>query len=259
MSLFEETATVRQRLVPGPGAVELVLAAPKMAQAIRPGQFVMVRSEAAGAPYLGRPMSYFQRSPSGISILFRIVGAGTRHLAGLVPGAVLRLLGPLGQPYADPPPGEVWLVGGGVGVAPLYDWALMLRQGGQRVVAVVGARTKDQLLGDAAFLQAADRCLVTTDDGTAGQRAQVVDVLSDRAQSVYACGPLGMLQAVKRWAEGRRAPTYLTLEARMACGFGACLGCTVAAAHPDARLGAYGHYLRVCHEGPTFLAEEVSL
>lgn len=259
MSVSQEWAGVVKLLAPAPDAVELVLQAPKMAAAISPGQFVMLLSEAAGAPYLGRPMSYFRRSADTISVLFRVVGTGTRHLAGLMPGTSLRLLGPLGRPYADPAPGEVWLVGGGVGVPPLYDWALALRQRGHRVVAVIGARTRAQLLAVEAFQQVVDDCLVATDDGSAGRRALAAEVISDAARTVYACGPVGMLKAIQRWASGRGTPTYLTLEARMACGFGACLGCTVACAHPDPTLGAYGHYVRVCQEGPTFLAEEVAL
>jgi len=259
MSVSQETVRVVERLTVAPGVFELVLHAPSLATALRPGQFVMLLSEAAGAPYLARPMSYFRRSTDTISVLFKTTGSGTRHLADLKPDSSLRVLGPLGRPYRDPAPGEVWLVGGGVGVPPLYDWALTLRQSGHRVVAVIGARTSAELLAVEAFAQAVDECLVTTDDGSAGRRAAAADVLSDAAKTVYACGPVGMLRAVQHWASGHSVPTYLTLEAHMACGFGACLGCTVEAAHPDPALGAYGRYLRVCQEGPTFLAGEVTL
>ncbi len=259
MSLGRWSVPVVGRTAHGPGVVELEVEAPALAASIRPGQFVMLFPETPGAPYLGRPMSYFRRSEETLSVLFRVVGAGTRHLAALVRGDRLSALGPLGQPFPDPEPGEVCLVGGGVGVPPLYDWARTLREQGHGVTVLLGARSADQLLGEAAFSPIAAQLLVATDDGSRGHHGPVTSLLPASTATVYACGPSAMLKAVQEWARGRAAPAYLTLEARMACGFGACLGCTVAAANPDPAKGDYGRYVRVCTDGPTFAAGAVLL
>lgn len=259
MSLSRLEARIRDRRNEAPGVVELELELPALATAIQPGQFVMLLSEAAGAPYLGRPMSYFRRSARTLSVLFRVVGGGTRHLATLACGEHLVVLGPLGRPFPEPQAGEVCLVGGGVGVPPLYDWARELSQRGHPVTVLLGARSADQLLAANDFAEIDTRTVIATDDGSLGHRGPVTDLLPASAGTVYACGPTPMLKAVQAWARDREVATYLTLEARMACGFGACLGCSVEAKAPSAAAGDYGRYLRVCTEGPTFAVDEVVL
>ncbi len=245
--------------------VLLRLRAPDVAAAAEPGQFVHVRCAPAGQwdPLLRRPFSLhrYDRGNGRIEILFRIVGRGTEFLAGLRPGDEVDLIGPLGHgfPVRVEPGRTPVIVAGGIGVAPLVALAERLREAGTPAVALVGARSGDELLALDTLATAAARILTATDDGTVGRRALVTEILAEVLEGlagavVSACGPEPMLRRVQEMITAM--PTvrgHLSLEARMACGVGACLGCAVRAAGPTP---AYRH---VCRDGPVFEAGEVSL
>jgi dihydroorotate dehydrogenase electron transfer subunit len=246
----------------------LTLAAPQIAEAARPGQFVhLLATEDRSFP-LRRPFSLWRVDPPGGSggppgwspggsgaalgtfeIVFDVVGAGTRALAGLRPHDRVDALGPLGRAF-DPPeaPAGCVLVGGGYGTAPLFFLATELRARGCRVDVVVGAATAGRLLDAVAAERLGHSLTVTTDDGSAGRRGLVTDPLPELlagtgAERVYACGPMPMLAAVSRVAAAAGVACQVAVEEQMACGTGICFSCV---------LPVGGRMARSCLEGPVF-------
>lgn len=220
----------------------------------QPGQFAMLAAtERWGGgeeqrPYLPRAFSIARRSQGESHFLLEDVGPGTRRLCELRAGDGLWALGPLGRGFSPPPEGlRAILVGGGVGIAPL---AILQDELEAPVRVLLGFRDRQRAQG-AALLDGAH---VASDDGSVGHRGLVTDLLaaeldSDPHAVVYACGPAGMLEAVRALSAQRGTPAQLALEAGMACGFGACFGCVVP------RRG--GGYLRVCLDGPVVDAAEL--
>ena len=220
----------------------------------RAGQFYMLSAADRWGggdgerPYLPRAFSVLRAPASGDSLAFMLhdVGPGTKRLAALDAGDGLRLVGPLGIPFAPARDGRrPLLVGGGVGVAPLAilsDELAAADRGGDRPVALLGFRDGDHAAG-AALIPGAR---ITTDDGSAGVGGFVTELLGDELHlddraEVFACGPPAMLEAVRMLCAEREVPAQLALESGMACGFGACFGCVV-----HTRDG----YIRLCVDGP---------
>lgn len=212
----------------------------------RPGQFAMLGLDPAllhRDPLLPRPMAVYRGSARALEFRFKVVGRGTRILAGLAPGAQVSVLGPLGNGFA-PPAGPATLVGGGSGIASLFELAAA-RSPGLRVL--LGGRTRDDILGLADFERLGVALELATDDGSLGHSGLVTDLLAPRAgETVYACGPLGMMQRAQALASEAGARCLVSLENNMACGFGVCLGCVV-------KTPAGFRY--VCTHGPVFPAE----
>jgi dihydroorotate dehydrogenase electron transfer subunit len=216
----------------------LTLAAPRIAEGARPGQFVhLLAGEDRSFP-LRRPFSIWRVErpgvgPGTVEVVFDVVGAGTRALAQLRPGDVVDALGPLGRPF-DPPeaPAGCLLVGGGYGAAPLFFLATELRARGCRVDLVTGAATAARLLDPTGAGRLGSGLTVTTDDGSAGRRGLVTDPLPELlagtgAERVYACGPMPMLAAVSRVAAAAGAACQVAVEEQMACGTGICFSCVL--------------------------------
>ena len=210
---------------------------------VRPGQFVNVRLPGL---YLRRPISVCDAGNGVLTLVYKTVGAGTDLMATLPKGAVLDLLLPLGNGYDLTAAGEKpLLLGGGVGVPPLYLTAKQLRAAGKDVSVVLGFNTKDEIFYEDRFRALGCRVTVTTADGSGGIKGFVTDALPDAYSYFYACGPLPMLKAV---CGSTHTSGQLSLEERMGCGFGACMGCT----HKTT-----AGYKRVCKEGPVFIKEEL--
>lgn len=207
----------------------------------RPGQFYMVRAWERD-PLLFRPLSAFDLSPGEISFLYGVRGRGTCLLSRLSPGEELELLGPLGNGWPEPP-GRLALVGGGLGIAALYLAAKAF--GGAHVY--LGFPGRPFLVE--AFREVAAGLRVASESGEGGERGLVTRIFPPEGyDACYACGPRPMLAAI--WEACRRAGValFVSLEERMACGLGACLGCTVFTKDGPKR---------VCRDGPVFRAEEV--
>jgi dihydroorotate dehydrogenase electron transfer subunit len=236
----------------------MTLDAPAIAERARPGQFVMVRSLGTWDPLLPRAFSVYHADAEGgcIDILYREVGNGTRRLRLHEPGQMVHVWGPLGNHFPLPAGDRVVLVGGGVGVPPMVFWAeyLAALSVPMEIVALVGAAKKEFLVGLDHFRRARAVIRTATDDGSHGHRGFVTELMPQFLEGgradIYACGPMPMLAAVARMAERHAAPAYLALEAPMACGMGACLGCTVPL--------TAGGYARVCTEGPVFNASAIA-
>jgi len=223
------------------------------------GQFYMLAAlEGWGAgaderPYLPRAFSFLHASGGELSFMLEDVGPGTHRLAQLGEGDELWLTGPLGLGFRAPHDGRrALLAGGGVGVPPLSAWARELTSDGCELTAVLGFRDAHHAAG--AALMAEGDITVATDDGSVGHHGLVTDLLAaslheDDHAVVYACGPPGMLEAVRALCAARDVPAQLALEAGMACGFGACYGCVVPLAE--------GGYVRLCVDGPVLDADQL--
>ena len=236
----------------------LTLAAPQIAATARPGQFVhLLAGEDRSFP-LRRPFSIHRvERPGGsggsVEVVFDVVGAGTRALAGLRPHDVVDALGPLGRAF-DPPetPAGCLLVGGGYGTAPLFFLATELRARRCRVDFVIGAATAGRLLDAMEAERLGHSLTVTTDDGSAGRRGLVTDPLPEllagtRAERVYACGPMPMLAAVSRVGAAAGVACQVAVEEQMACGTGICFSCVLPLGPEEPTRMA-----RSCLEGPVF-------
>jgi dihydroorotate dehydrogenase electron transfer subunit len=243
----------------------LTLVAPGVAELARPGQFVAL---AVGGPttatLLRRCFSIHRVKPSGtyggtVDIVVAAHGPGTQWLAGLRAHEQVDVVGPLGRPFPLPAdPVACVLVGGGYGSAPLFWLAQALHDRGCRVEMVLGAASEDRLFGVVEARRTADGVTVTTDDGSAGRRGWVSDVLGevvDRsgAEVVYGCGPMAMLRSVTQVAGAHGAVAQVAVEESMACGVGVCMTCVMPVTGND----GVTRMVRSCVEGPVFRGDRV--
>jgi dihydroorotate dehydrogenase electron transfer subunit len=237
------------------------LESPHLAQNARPGQFVMVApstSSVPGAgPLLKRPFSLHRIKPDNeIHLLYRVVGLGTRMLSDVRVGQGLEVLGPLGRGFRWPADlRKAYLVAGGIGLAPLLALADALPPEAE-VTLFYGARTAAELLSAELLGKLGQNTIVTTDDGSAGQAGLITVPLAEALEKspapVFACGPHPMLAEIARLALQYGVSAQVSMEASMACGLGACLGCVI-----EAKGSEETNYVRVCREGPVFDAGEV--
>lgn len=247
-----------------PGYFRMRMTAPQELAASTPGQFLMLKVTDAIDPLLRRPFGLFDvgsfsaeyagcGTQTYCEILFKVVGKGTRMLSLLHHGDVVDLLAPLGKSFEAGPAGEEkLLVGGGIGLAPLYYLAKTLVAGGEKVRLFAGGRNRDDILCITEFERLGVETYVATDDGTLGESGFVTQVLERHlgaGMRIFACGPTPMLSAVAGLARKHEVPCQVSMEAYMACGVGACLGCVMKGANhtetaPD--------YRCVCKDGPVF-------
>jgi dihydroorotate dehydrogenase electron transfer subunit len=244
----------------------LALAAPAVAGAARPGQFVMVKPGEALDPLLRRPFSIFEilrdrGEPAGITLLNKRVGVGTARLYGARVGDRIGCLGPLGQPFEPPlPPGEAWMVAGGVGLAPFVTLTEALAAGDVPRTLFYGGRGAADLFRAELFEQLGTRVILSTEDGSRGERGRVTLPLqraletrpANRPVTLYACGPTPMMRAVADLGARHACPTFVSLEPVMGCGMGGCYSCVV----PIRQNGA-SHFVRSCIDGPVFAAASI--
>lgn len=222
-----------------------------------PGQFFMVAVGCGIDPLLKRPFSIHRWLGGEFQIMYRVVGRATALLKAKVPGDVLNVVGPFGNGFPVTENGRrlPLLIAGGIGVAPLFPLAEALLD--VKPVCFYGARTGSAILCSEDLKSLGVELVISTDDGTAGRRGTVVDLMdeflsaktrSSDAFCLYACGPRPMLRSISQLAERYDLKGFMALEERMACGFGSCLGCVV-----NTRSG----YKRVCKEGPVFPLEDI--
>ncbi len=225
-----------------------------IAQEAKPGQFVSLYCNNASR-LLPRPISICEidQIQGKVRLVYRIAGNGTREFAGLNAGDQIELMGPLGNGFT--PEGKMSiLIGGGIGIPPMLELAKHLT--GEKQI-VLGYR-------DITFLEdefeAYGKVFISTEDGSKGVKGNVIDAIKAnklKADMIYACGPTPMLKGVKAYAAEQGMKAQLSLEERMACGIGACLGCVCKSKEIDHHSNVYNK--RVCKDGPVFYAEEVEL
>ena len=211
-----------------------------------PGQFVQVQVPGF---YLRRPISVCDWDSETLTLVYKVVGNGTDAMCRMIPGTELDLLTGLGNGF-DVTKGSrrELLVGGGVGVPPLYNLAKRLLADGREVAVVLGFNTAAEVFYRDEFAQLGCRVVVATADGTEGVRGFVTDAIRESGLTYdyfYACGPLPMLRAL---SDATKCSGQLSFEERMGCGFGACMGCSCKT--------KYGNK-RICKEGPVLTKEEV--
>ena len=221
-----------------------------------PGQFVMLEVSPGLDPLLRRPFSLHEVDSDSFQILYRVVGRGTQVLSGRRTGELLDTIGPLGSGF-DLLEGNVLLVAGGMGIAPLLFLARLLKQGGQEPVLLYGARTASSLVAREGFEKLAVPVKLATEDGSAGFKGTCTELLESELPGsgytgIYACGPAPMLAAVKDISERLGISScQVSVEERMACGVGACLGCSVGSSK--------GGYVTVCKDGPVFDIGDIAI
>ena len=212
-------------------------------EAQNPGGFVNIRLDGL---FLRRPISVYDSEPGSLTILYKVVGKGTEQMAAMKPGETLDVLTGLGNGYDLSKSGETpVLLGGGVGVPPLYLLAKKLIAEGKKPQAVLGFNTAAEVFGEAEFKALGCGVTVTTADGSYGVKGFVTDALPEEYSYFYTCGPEPMLRAVYR---ATKTSGQLSFEERMGCGFGACMGCSCK---------TITGYKRICREGPVLEKEEI--
>jgi len=240
--------------------VSLTLVAPEIAEQAKPGQFIEIGVPEDRTFMLRRPFSIHQASRRGgwagtLEIVFDVVGRGTAWLSEAKPHDTMDVIGPLGRSFTYPRELRTCLlVGGGYGAAPLYFLAEELRARNKLVHMVIGARDHQRVFKPIEAKRLAATVVVTTEDGTMGERGRVTDVLDTLlertgAQVVYACGPNAMLRAVAERCRDLQIPCQVAVEEMMACGLGVCWTCVVPVIGMDSR-GWWN--VRSCVEGPVF-------
>ena len=212
---------------------------------ILPGQFVNIRVE---GQFLRRPISVCNINNGVLTIIYKVVGVGTEAMSHLPIGTQLDVLTVLGNGYDLSKAGDrPLLVGGGVGVPPMYMLARQLREAGKAVRVILGFNTKDEVFYEEEFRALGCDVTVTTVDGSHGVKGFVTNALDGQQSYYYTCGPLPMIKALIQ-AAGTHGE--VSMEERMGCGFGACMGCTIQTTNGPKR---------VCKEGPVFPANELQL
>ncbi|MGO8792136.1 MAG: dihydroorotate dehydrogenase electron transfer subunit [Terriglobia bacterium] len=279
--MYDETvAVIENRALTG-GHFLLSVDASRQAPCVRPGQFAMVRILGRSDVLLRRPMSIFNvQVPNGgqpsphreavapcvLQLLYKVVGRGTRLMSELKPGDKVGLLAPLGHGFFEEEYlprahecNEVLHVAGGIGIAALLLPAKHLAEAGFRQRLFFGARTKEDLVGVKEFKPLVRAMLLATENGSAGYRGFVTRPLEEYLTKhtgkkflLMVCGPWAMLRATVELAKRFRHPCLVSMENRMGCGLGVCLGCSI-------RVQGTGHdaYQRVCTEGPVFWADKI--
>lgn len=258
-SIAEATVLENRRVAPD--HYHLELEAPPATAGARPGQFVNLLLPGWPHrldPLLPRPMSYYwlDGDRGRFGVLYQVLGRGTALLAELAPGDRLSVVGPLGHPFPMDAPGPWYLAGGGVGVAPLLALAREAQARGVSAEVFIGAQTATRLLAVAEFRALGLEPRIATDDGSAGRRGFVTELLAARLAegggagegaggTIYACGPVPMMRALKAVAVAAELPAYLSLEEIMACGVGACMGCVWPLTSGDGP-----RFARLCVDGP---------
>ena len=212
---------------------------------IRPGQFVEI---AIPGLFLRRPISVSDIHGDELAIIYKVVGQGTDRMTAMQAGEEIDILAGLGNGYDLSLCGnEALLIGGGVGVPPLIYAAKKLREMGKKVRVVMGFNTKGEVFGEEAFIALGCETTVCTMDGSSGIKGVVTDVIEKPAPYYYACGPLPMIKAILRTI-GTNG--QISMEERMGCGVGICVGCTI-----ETKDG----FKRVCKEGPVFSADRIKI
>ena len=231
-----------------PGVYLIWLESPQIASEAKPGQFVMVRC--GDETLLRRPLSIHQwgnaSEKARLAFLFTVVGKGTHWLSQCQAGDTIDLLGPLGNSYSIRPASHnLLLVAGGIGVAPLCFLAQQALNQGYSVRLLLGTSTASQLYPE-HLLPADAELIIATEDGTAGKKGMITDLLPDHvswADQIFACGPTSMYRAMAAQPLLKAKPAQVSLEVRMGCGLGVCYGCTV-----KTKSGLR----QLCKDGPVF-------
>lgn len=247
-----------------PGIFKFSVQADEIVNIAKPGNFIEIRVNDDIEPFLRRPISIYNmdKDKGILEFIFQVKGKGTTILAKRNEGECIDIVGPLGfGTFKYSSYENLAIIGGGIGVFPLYELAKSAKNENKNVNTYLGFRNKDLVVLENEFKQVSNQLTITTDDGSYSQKGFAIDFLkkdieAGKIDSIYACGPLPMLRAVRELALEKNIPCQISLEERMACGLGVCLGCAVKTAKSPKEAPEYWH---VCKAGPVFQAKDVEI
>ena len=230
----------------------------------KPGNFIEIRVTDQVEPFLRRPISIYNldKEKGILEFIFQVKGKGTEILAQKNEGENIDIIGPLGfgtfklENYTN-----IAVIGGGIGIFPLYELAKQAKNNLRKVNTYLGFRNKEYVMLEKEFENVTDKLVITTDDGSYKNKGFAIDYLKEDMEKekydcIYACGPLPMLKAVQKYAIENNIECQLSLEEKMGCGLGVCLGCAVKTARSPKDAPEYFH---VCKGGPVFNARDVEI
>lgn len=246
------------------GLYKFSVEAKEIVNSAKPGNFIEIRINENLDPFLRRPISIYNLDKENgiLEFIFQVKGKGTELLAKKEEGDLIDIIGPLGSgTFKFEGKKNIAVIGGGIGIFPLYELAKQGKNLGINIHTYLGFRNKDLVTLEKEFEAVSNNLTITTDDGTHGKKGFAINFLTEDFKKenfdcIYACGPLSMLRVVKKAAEEKGIPCQISLEERMGCGLGVCLGCAVktAASSKDAP-----DYVHVCKAGPVFDSKIVEI
>lgn len=228
----------------------------------KPGNFIEIRVTDQTEPFLRRPISIYNMDKENgiLEFIFQVKGKGTEILAKKEIGEKIDIIGPLGHgTFKTDKYNKIAIIGGGIGIFPLYELAKQGKEQGKKVNGYLGFRTKELVTLEKEFEDVTDNLNITTDDGTYANKGFAIDYLikdmeTEKYDLICACGPIPMLKAVQKYANENNIDCQISLEEKMGCGIGVCLGCAVKKANSSKEQTEYYH---VCKGGPVFKSKEV--
>ncbi len=229
----------------------------KMTSEALPGQFLEIRVNDDIEPFLRRPISIYKidKEQNQLEFIFQVKGKGTEVLANKQVGDKISVIGPIGRgDFKFKDHKKIAIIGGGIGIFPLYELARQACKNAN-VMTYLGFRNKDFVVLEDEFLKVSDKLIITTDDGSYKEKGFAINFLKadcemEKPDCIFACGPLPMLKAVRDFAIENDIPAQVSMEERMGCGVGVCLGCAV----KNKKASGYKH---VCKDGPVFNVDDI--
>lgn len=247
-----------------PDIIKFSIEAPSIVEKSKPGNFIEIRVSQQTEPFLKRPISIYNLDKENgiLEFIFQVKGNGTEILAKKEVGDEIDITGPAGYgtfKYGDYE--KIAILGGGIGVFPLYELAKCAKEANKSVNTYLGFRSEKFVVLEEEFKKVSNELVVTTDDGSYAKKGFAInylkeDIESGKIDAIYACGPLPMLKAVQELAIEKNIECQISLEERMACGLGVCLGCAVKTAKSSKESPSYVH---VCKAGPVFNCRDVEI
>lgn len=238
--------------------------APSIVEKSKPGNFIEIRVSNQTEPFLRRPISIYNLDKENgiLEFIFQVKGKGTDILSKKNEGELIDITGPLGYgTFKYDNYNNLAIIGGGIGIFPLYELAKCAKKDNKNVNTYLGFRNKNYVVLENEFKNVSNNLTITTDDGTYKEKGFAIDffkrdIEEEKVDCIYACGPLPMLKAIQKLAIEKDIPCQLSLEEKMACGLGVCLGCAVKTSKSTKDAPEYWH---VCKAGPVFQAKDVEI
>lgn len=244
------------------GLYKFSVEAEEIVNVAKPGNFVEIRINENSDPFLRRPISIYNLDKENgvLEFIFQVRGIGTNILAKKEEGDLIDIIGPLGNgTFKFEDKKTIAIIGGGIGMFPLYELAKQAKKAGVNIHTYLGFRNKDLVTLEKEFDEVSSKLTITTDDGSYKEKGFAINYLEkdlSKFDGIYACGPLQMLKAVKKISEESGIPCQISLEEKMGCGLGVCLGCAVKTAISPKDAPEYVH---VCKTGPVFDSKMVEI
>lgn len=246
------------------GLYKFSIEAKEIVELAKPGNFIEIRINENLDPFLRRPISIYNldKEKGILEFIFQVKGKGTELLAKKKEGDKIDIIGPLGNgTFKFEQYQNLAIIGGGIGIFPLYELSKQAKNAGKKVYTYLGFRNKDLVTLEKEFEDVSTTLNITTDDGSYKNNGFAINYLENDLKEknidcIYACGPLPMLKAVKRLAEEKNIACQISLEEKMGCGMGVCLGCAVRTSNST---DENPQYLHVCKAGPVFDSKLVEI